>query len=487
MTVDPAVAAGRPASATLPRTLFVLTAVGAVLSGFLPVAEGSDGFLFQLGATHVVLLILPAVLLLMAAASAGSSPAAIGLGGGAGLALASSLGSFSILLWKLGGGHLGAGSYLMTITAILGLFTGVAVLGAPTTRGGGGAIGVVVVATILMSLGCTLLPLEYSHSGISWAQWNGFGDGMDAVFAFATQLLVWMPALAALVASAKRGRFGALYSLGASSGLIWVILAVQTKVFDGNGSGAFQMVNPILHPLAPIAAGLTMFFLIVALATSGSAPGAMADVPTLDPAAPRENPARWAADPLGRHEQRYWDGLGWTEHVADAGTVAHDDGRDEAPPASFAPPTVAVAVVPETPVSPFADVVDDERTIQRSTPLVASAPGTHPVLVLDTGRRVVLTAPLVIGRAPRPQAHLVTATLLPIDDHSMSVSATHLLVGQDGGVVWVEDTGSTNGSAVVFPSGVTQPLIPRVRVSVPFGAEVRFGERSLRIEPDVGG
>lgn len=32
----------------------------------------------------------------------------------------------------------------------------------------------------------------------------------------------------------------------------------------------------------------------------------------------------WHADPLGRHESRYWDGSQWTEHVADAGVQSTD-------------------------------------------------------------------------------------------------------------------------------------------------------------------
>jgi len=35
-------------------------------------------------------------------------------------------------------------------------------------------------------------------------------------------------------------------------------------------------------------------------------------------------PAGWIADPLGRHELRYWDGTSWTEHVSDQGTQATD-------------------------------------------------------------------------------------------------------------------------------------------------------------------
>jgi hypothetical protein len=35
-------------------------------------------------------------------------------------------------------------------------------------------------------------------------------------------------------------------------------------------------------------------------------------------------PAAWHPDPAGRHEQRYWDGSGWTEHVSDGGTPGTD-------------------------------------------------------------------------------------------------------------------------------------------------------------------
>ena len=35
-------------------------------------------------------------------------------------------------------------------------------------------------------------------------------------------------------------------------------------------------------------------------------------------------PAGWYADPVGRHEQRYWDGTRWTGDVADGGTASVD-------------------------------------------------------------------------------------------------------------------------------------------------------------------
>jgi hypothetical protein len=35
-------------------------------------------------------------------------------------------------------------------------------------------------------------------------------------------------------------------------------------------------------------------------------------------------PAQWAPDPSGRHELRWWDGRGWSEHVADGGARGVD-------------------------------------------------------------------------------------------------------------------------------------------------------------------
>ena len=35
-------------------------------------------------------------------------------------------------------------------------------------------------------------------------------------------------------------------------------------------------------------------------------------------------PAEWYPDPSGRHGYRFWDGAGWTPHVADGGQIAFD-------------------------------------------------------------------------------------------------------------------------------------------------------------------
>jgi hypothetical protein len=44
-------------------------------------------------------------------------------------------------------------------------------------------------------------------------------------------------------------------------------------------------------------------------------------------------PAGWFRDPFFRHEQRYWSGTAWSEHVTDDGVP----GTDPPPPPSGRP------------------------------------------------------------------------------------------------------------------------------------------------------
>jgi len=56
--------------------------------------------------------------------------------------------------------------------------------------------------------------------------------------------------------------------------------------------------------------------------TGGPAPTVAA--PTASPDGSGGMPAGWFRDPFVRHEQRYWSGEAWTEHVLDGGTPAID-------------------------------------------------------------------------------------------------------------------------------------------------------------------
>ncbi len=476
------------------RTLFIVTAIGTVLSGLVPLADQGDDNLFSAGATYVFWLLIPAVLLVIAAIGAESNSAIAGLGGGAALAVATSLGPMAIIFWKLFGSEFaGPGIYLMTVTGLVALVTAVATLGTESVGRAGGVFVLVLGATFLMSLGCTLIPSEYSSYGISWSEFNGFGEGGDAVVGLAGEIVVWAPVVAALIGLSKRGRFGALYALGGSFGVLWLVIVVQTKMLGDTQT--YELFHPNVHSLAVVGAVLSGVVLLVAVATTASSAAIAVEVGH----AGAENPARWAADPLGRHEVRYWDGRGWTEHVADAGVAGTDDGSSSPSPLA-APPTIAMPVAPlaatpaaaampaaAAPVLPVArPVVQGEAPGNTVPRRPAVAPPSVAELVFDSGRRVTVTTPLVIGRSPRQRDGLPAAALFPIEDHSMSVSATHLVVGPHASGVWAEDVGSTNGSVVAHESGETQPLTPMVRVTVPFGSEIRFGERSLRVVAAAG-
>jgi hypothetical protein len=54
-----------------------------------------------------------------------------------------------------------------------------------------------------------------------------------------------------------------------------------------------------------------------------SPPPAPQPAPVPTPAAAASPPA-WHPDPTGRHEQRYWDGMKWTDEVLDQGTPSTD-------------------------------------------------------------------------------------------------------------------------------------------------------------------
>lgn len=476
------------------RGLFVATAAAGFLSSVAPLAEGGDSILSG-GPTFVLLVLLPVVLLILAAIATGSNPAAAGLGGGAALALASFFGFMSIIGWEVigdfgdYGASPGAGLYLTTLTAFLALVTALAALRAPRGTGNTGVLVVVLLAAFLMSLGSTLVPSELADHGWSWSDYNGFG--FDSTVGIATQLFVWMPVVGALIALGTGGRFGALYALGAAHSLAWLVVAVQTEVFnpDEYSNSVFTIVDSKLHPLALIGAILVSLFAVVAIATSAGAQAAV--VTAADghpPASPgtSANPARWATDPLGRHEMRYWDGTRWTEHVADAGVSAIDHGHDRPAPA----PTIALPVqttawsapsASGTPAAPARAAPEAELTVRRPHPLSAPSEPHAVEIVFHDGQRVAVATPLLIGRAPQAATNAPLATAFAIADPTMSVSATHLLVGPEAGGVWVEDLGSTNGTDIVNASQEVQPLVARVRASVPFGSQVRFGECWLHV------
>ena len=482
-----------------PPVLFACTAVGTLLSGVLPLSDYGDGKLFDTGALYVLALGVPAGLLVLAAAMCSSKPQIAGLGGGASLGVASLLGSLAILLWKsTNGDGLGVGAYVLTATAILAVVTFLVSLGVPGTGASTPAHWLAVVAGFAMCLGCTLVPSQMADYGTTWKDFNGFGEGSDGVLTFAFQSLIWIPLLALLIGAVKGGRFGAWFGLGGSVILAWFIFASKAEVVTEGFVQTFSLSSDV-HPVAIVGAVAVLILVFVALSASEASSSSLGPTPasvaaaTVGGVAGGANPGRWADDPFGRHASRYWNGTAWTDRVANGGVTSTDPPvAHPAPPPAAAPAPSAMqpssaqhtTQPPTAPPVPVAELLAvppvmsfDGATVPRVAP-TNLAPASLAELILDTGQRVVLVGPLVIGRAPRAQPSEPTATLLVVDDSTMSMSATHLMIGPAPGGAWVEDIGSTNGSSVVDPNGLGTVLLPRVRSLALNGSAIHFGDRS---------
>lgn len=117
---------------------------------------------------------------------------------------------------------------------------------------------------------------------------------------------------------------------------------------------------------------------------------------------------------------------------------------------------------------------------------VAPAPnpggGAPIVLRFDDGHSVDVRGDGIIGREPvipaSADASKVTRHVL-VDD-TASVSKSHLLFGITRGELWVEDVGSTNGSAIAHQDSWTE-LTKGVRYAVEKGSVVHMGQRSFKV------
>lgn len=98
----------------------------------------------------------------------------------------------------------------------------------------------------------------------------------------------------------------------------------------------------------------------------------------------QENPARWAADPTGQHELRYWDGERWTDHVSGPGAAGR---TDRAPRPAAAPsrgwPRSAKAAFAVTAVIALVALVGS-ATSERPAELVTVAPAAPSTAAAPT-------------------------------------------------------------------------------------------------------
>jgi uncharacterized RDD family membrane protein YckC len=197
-------------------------------------------------------------------------------------------------------------------------------------------------------------------------------------------------------------------------------------------------------------------------------------------------------------EQRGW-------HDKAAGTLVLR-ARPVTPAAPASTPAVLAPTIPapvpgaQAPAAaaPVRDVPDDlpDSTIPTAPGLGelehthvgrwAAGPGTADAtalaLVLDTGERVPLTGPGLIGRRPVPGAE-TWAHLVRVDDPEQSVSSTHLEFWPAAGALDVLDRGSTNGTVLIDPAGKPWSLPPGQPARVAAGWTLVLGRRRIAVDP----
>ncbi|MFF3064782.1 RDD family protein [Oerskovia sp. NPDC057915] len=155
--------------------------------------------------------------------------------------------------------------------------------------------------------------------------------------------------------------------------------------------------------------------------------------------------------------------------------------------APVTPPPVPVVVAPTAATTaPAHEEPDWDSTRLSARELrheVPPAPGA--VLELESGQRVPLSGPALVGR--NPQATGTEArTLVRVEDPTRSVSKTHAELGFDAGGLWVQDRGSTNGTVLLRPGGAPVALDAGVRVPVPVGSVITVGDRRIVVHPGTG-
>ena len=126
-------------------------------------------------------------------------------------------------------------------------------------------------------------------------------------------------------------------------------------------------------------------------------------------------------------------------------------------------------------------VPETQRTVRRAPVVTPSEVPTGWLLSFDTGERVAVDGPVLVGRRPSARPGEAVRHLVALPSQDMSLSKTHAQVGVavDGALV-VMDRGSTNGS-VLTRQGVSRPLSGGKPTTLLEGDVVRFGDRSMEV------
>jgi hypothetical protein len=155
------------------------------------------------------------------------------------------------------------------------------------------------------------------------------------------------------------------------------------------------------------------------------------DVTSDSPAAP----ASWYPDPVGRHQFRYWDGVQWTDWVADDGVQSSDP---LVPPA----PASAAASGKARPAARSDDRTDADRSTRRGYLLIGADGYANTEVAGEFARMDAIHA--AIGRKPRRDEEIeqtdLLAALVPEPTNRYDMNAVMVqIAGQHVGYLEKED------------------------------------------------
>ena len=102
-----------------------------------------------------------------------------------------------------------------------------------------------------------------------------------------------------------------------------------------------------------------------------------------------------------------------------------------------------------------------------------------PVVELDSGQRLALDSPLILGRNPSSPVD-APAEVYRWADLSRTLSKSHARLEWDGRLVWVTDLSSTNGT-FVRTAGAPQALLPHQRTPLSAEAILELGDRIVTV------
>jgi len=179
------------------------------------------------------------------------------------------------------------------------------------------------------------------------------------------------------------------------------------------------------------------------------------------------------------------DRLGRIPRVLRQRTTMTADLRAGRDPLGVArPPAEALGEDAPDDASPTVDEAVRRAHRRSAAPAAEAPPATAAALVLDSGERLAVAEPLVVGRKPEAQVDGVTHRVHPWADLSRTVAKSHALFAWSGSTMWITDLGSLSGTAIITPDGERRPLVAGVPTAASVGWIVELGRRRITIEPD---